>query len=148
MNRISELVSGLYDSNDKSAYKCLKELELASEKDSSIYSFFDIFAEMLNNSNSYIRTRGLLLISANAKWDVGYKIDKIIDKYLKHIMDDKPITARQCIRALPNIAKYKPDLIEIICNSLKKANLERYSSSMQPLVYNDIRATLKKIGGL
>ena len=51
MNRISELVSGLYDSNDKSAYKCLKELELASEKDSSIYSFFDIFAEMLNNSN-------------------------------------------------------------------------------------------------
>ena len=112
MDRISELVSGLYDSNDKSAYKCLKELELASEKGSSVYSFFDIFAEMLNNSNSYIRTRGLLLISANAKWDLGYKIDKIIDKYLKHIMDDKPITARQCIKALPNIAKYKPDLLK------------------------------------
>ena len=60
-------------------------------------------------------------------------------------MDDKPITARQCIKALPNIAKYKPDLIEIICNALKKANPERYASSMQSLVYNDIRATLKKI---
>ncbi len=145
VDRISELVSGLYDSNDKSAYKCLQELELISEKDSSVYSFFDTFVEMLDNSNSYIRTRGLLLISANAKWDSDYKIDEIIYKYLKHIMDDKPITARQCIKALPNIAKYKPDLIEIICNALKKANPERYASSMQSLVYNDIRATLKKI---
>ena len=148
VDRISELVSGLYDNNDKSAYKCLQELELASEKDSSVYSFFDIFVEMLDNSNSYIRTSGLLLISANAKWDSDYKIDEIIDKYLKHIMDDKPITARQCIKTLPNIAKYKPDLIKIICNTLKKSNPERYTSSMQSLVYNDIRAALKKIDEL
>ena len=85
VDRISELVSGLYDSNDKSAYKCLQELELISEKDSSVYSFFDTFVEMLDNSNSYIRTRGLLLISANAKWDSDYKIDEIIYKYLKRI---------------------------------------------------------------
>ena len=83
-----ELINGLFDKNDKVAYKCLKELLSASEKDNSVYQFFDTFAGMIDNENSYIRTRGLLLISANAKWDSDYKIDEIIDKYLRHIMDD------------------------------------------------------------
>ena len=34
-------------------------------------------AEMLDSDNPYIRTRGLLLISANAKWDSDNKIDEI-----------------------------------------------------------------------
>ena len=77
---------------------------------------------MLDDPNSYIRTRGILLIAANAKWDIDYKIYEIIDSLLKHITDDKPITARQCIKSLPIIAKYKPDLTDDICNALKTAN--------------------------
>jgi hypothetical protein len=142
---ISELVNNLFNKDDKAAYKCMKELVSASEKDNSIYHFFDVFADMIDNDNSYIRTRGLLLISANAKWDTDYKIDEIIDKYLSHIVDDKPITARQCIKALPNIAKHKPDLINDIRIALNQANPQRYASSMQPLVYSDIRAALKLI---
>jgi len=103
---------------------------------------------MIDSDNSYVRTRGLLLISANAKWDEDNKIDEIIDKYIKHILDDKPITARQCINALPKIAEFKPDLVEVIITALRKADPERYASSMQPLVYKDIRAALEKIGGL
>ena len=108
MENHAELINGLFEKNDKVAYKCLKELITESEKDACVYPFFDTFAEMIDNDNSYIRTRGLLLISANAKWDTDFKIDEIIDKYLRHIMDDKPITARQCIKAHPNIAKFKP----------------------------------------
>ena len=145
MDNHSELIDGLFDKNDKTAYKCLKELVSASEKDSGVYQFFDTFAEMIDNDNSYIRTRGLLLISANAKWDTDFKIDEIIDKYLNHITDDKPITSRQCIKALPNIAKHKPDLIDDILAALNKANPGRYADSMRSLVYNDIRATLKEI---
>ena len=145
MDNHSELINGLFDANDKVAYRCLKELVSASEKDSSVYQFFDTFAEMLDNDNSYIRTRGLLLISANAKWDSDLKIDDIIDKYLRHIIDDKPITARQCIKALPNIAKFKPDLVKDILSALNKANPQRYSDSMQSLVYKDIRAAQKVI---
>jgi len=148
MDNHSELINGLFDKNDKAAYKCLKELVSASEKDDGVYQFFDIFAEMIDNDNSYIRTRGLLLISANAKWDTSFKIDEIIDKYLRHIMDDKPITARQCIKALPNIAKFKPDLIDCIRSALSKANPWRYADSMQSLVYNDIKAALKTINTL
>jgi len=79
---LGELVNGLFNKDDKAAYKCLKELVSASEKDNGVYQFFDTFADMIDSDNSYIRTRGLLLISANAKWDTDNKIDEIINKYL------------------------------------------------------------------
>ena len=144
---VSELVEGLFKKDDKEAYKCLKELLSASEHDNSVYQFFNTFADMIDNGDSYVRTRGLLLISANAKWDADNKIDEIIDKYLCHIMDDKPITARQCIKTLPNIVKHKPDLIDVICIALSKANPQRYASSMQTLVNGDISVALKMING-
>ena len=100
---------------------------------------------MLNSANSYIRTRGFLLISANAKWDEDYKIDEIFYEYLKCIRDVKPITARQCIKALPNLAKYKPELKNDIINVLNKVNISIYSDTMQSLVYKDIRESLAKI---
>ena len=145
MENILEAVNGLFDKDDKAAYRRLKELVSASEQDNNVYQFFDTFADMLDDENSYIRTRGLLLISANAKWDTDNKIDEIIDKYLNHIMDDKPITARQCIKALPDIAKYKPSLTNDIVSALKKADPDRYAGSMQSLVNNDIQAALKII---
>ena len=148
MDRISGLITGLFNNDNKAAYKSLQELEAASELDNRVYQFFDTFVDMLDNDNSYIRTRGLLLISANAKWDVDFKIDEVIDKYLKHILDSKPITARQCIKTLPDIAQFKPELVEAIVAALKKANPERYASSMRPLVLKDIRTALEKINKL
>lgn len=124
---------------------CLKQLERESLSSDIVYPYFDTFAKMLGDSNSYIRTRGIILIAANAKWDKDYKIDEIIDGYLKHVMDDKPITARQCIKVLPVIAKYKPDLIDCVTNALHNANTQIYKSSMQSLVYKDIQDVLKKI---
>jgi hypothetical protein len=144
-DQISELVDGLFDKDNKTAYLCLQKLEVASEQDNSVYPFFDTFAGMMDHENSYIRTRGLLLIAANAKWDVDFKINEIIDKYLTHILDEKPITSRQCIHALPRIAACKPDLVEVIVAALEKANPERYASSMQTLVFKDIRAALERI---
>jgi hypothetical protein len=145
---INELINSLFDKDDKTAYKCLKELVSASEKDNGVYQFFDTFTEMIDNDNSFVRTRGLLLISANAKWDSDNKIDEIMDRYLSHILDDKPITARQCIRALPNIAKHKPDFIDNIRVALSKANPKRYAGSMQPLIYSDIRTALRIINSI
>ena len=145
MDNIQEMVYGLRDKDDKHAYQCLKELESASMDSNIVYSYFDFFAAMLDDSNSYIRTRGLLLIAVNAKWDIDNKIDEIIDIYLKHIMDNKPITARQTIKALPSIARYKPDLTNDICTALRKANPMIYKSTMQSLIYKDIQEVLKAI---
>ena len=148
MSYIQELVDGLINSDNKKGYQCLKQLEAESNDSNSVYKFFDTFVEMLDNVNSYIRTRGIILIASNAKWDIDYKIDEIIDKYLKHVMDEKPITARQCIKVLPLLVKYKPNLRENVIEALQKANPTKYKESMQLLVAKDIQKSLDIIGGL
>lgn len=145
MKNVRELVDRLYSKNNKTAYEASQLLEVESEKANEVYKFFDKFTEMIEDGNSYIRNRGIVLISANAKWDTENKIDEIIDTYLKHILDEKPITARQCIKELPRVAKYKPDLAQDIRKALMKADISIYSDSMQPLVYKDIMSSLKKI---
>ena len=135
----------LFDKNNNIAYKALQELQKESAKTDCIYPYMDRLSDMLDSDNSYIRTRGLTLIACNAKWDKDYKIDEIIDKYLRHITDVKPITARQCIKLLPIISKYKPELKNDILLALHKANINIYDDSMQSLVYKDIQKALKEI---
>lgn len=52
---------------------------------------------------------------------------------------------RQCIKVLPNIAIYKPELVEYITEALRKADTKIYKDSMQALLYKDIMSALKKI---
>ncbi len=135
----------LFDKNNKVAYKALQELQKESEETDHVYPYMDRLSDMLNSDNSYIRTRGIILIAYNAKWDKDYKIDEVIDDYLKHITDVKPITARQCIELLPVIAENKLELKNDILSALQKADISFYDDSMQPLVYKDIQKALKEI---
>lgn len=145
MDRILELVECLNCKDNSIACNAMKLLEEESNKNELVYKYFDRFVEMLHSKNSYVRNRGLTLIAANAKWDTHNKIDEIIDEYLKHIVDVKPITSRQCIKGLMNIAKYKQDLCDDIKEALRKADVTRYSDSMQSLVQKDILKALKDI---
>ena len=145
LGNIGETFELLFDKNNNVAYKALQELQKESEETDCVYPFIDRLSDMLDTDNSYIRTRGLTLLAYNAKWDKEYKVDEIIDEYLKHITDVKPITARQCIKLLPIIAKHKPELKNDILSALNKANISIYDYSMQPLVYKDIQKALKEI---
>ena len=118
---------------------------LECEESDRVYCYMNKLADMIDNDNSYIRTRGLTLIACNAKWDKDDKIHEIIDEYLKHIEDVKPITAGQCIKLLPMIAKNKPELKCDIVSSLQKADISIYADSMQSLVYKDIQSSLAEI---
>ncbi|WP_373218700.1 SufBD protein [Ruminococcus sp. 5_1_39BFAA] len=142
---IAETFELLFDKNNNIAYKALQELQKESEKTNCVYAYMDRLGDMLDNDNSYIRTRGLVLLAYNARWDIDNKIDEIIDEYLKHITDVKPITARQCIKLLPMIARDKSELRNDICSALQKADISFYEDSMQPLVYKDIQKVLKEI---
>lgn len=142
---IAKTFESLFDKNNNVAYKALQELLKESEETDCVYPYMDRLSDMLDNDNSYIRTRGLTLLAYNAKWDKDYKFDEIIDKYLKHITDVKPITARQCIKLLPLVAKYKPELKNDILSALHKANICVYSDNMQQLVYKDIQKALNEI---
>ena len=135
----------LFDKNNTTAYKALQDLQKESEESDRVYPYMDRLSDMLDSDHSYIRTRGLTLLAYNARWDTDYKIDEIIDKYLEHITDVKPVTARQCIRLLPIVAKYKPELKPDILSALHRANISMYADSMRPLVFRDIQNALKEI---
>lgn len=145
MNEIEKLVNGLRNQDNNYAYQCLKQLEEECGSSDAVYPYFDVFTEMLHDQNSYVRTRGIILIASNAKWDRDNRIDEIIDELLMHVMDEKPVTARQCIKVLPQIATSKCHLAECIIDVLETANPQRYKSSMQPLICKDIQNALESI---
>ena len=142
MDQIGLLVARLSGADNRQAYAALKSLLSESTKTNAVYPFFDQLVAMLDSENAYRRSRGLLLLSANARWDESRKFDGIIDSYLTHVHDAKPITARQCIQALPEIARRLPHLARRIRSALESADPRIYPDSMEPLIRSDILIAL------
>lgn len=144
---VRDWVSQLRSPDNKAAYCALKELVKASGQSGAVYAYLGSFISMMRDSNSYVRTRGLTLIACNARWDAASRIDGIIDEYLQHATDESPITARQCVRFLRQLAEAKPALAPRIADALRNADVSKYSDSMRPLVQKDIREALLSLDG-
>lgn len=142
---MEELLEQLCGKDTRLAYQALLSLKAESDSSPAVYAYFDRFLEMMDDANSYLRTRGLLLLCANARWDRENKLDGAIDRFLSHISDPKPITARQFIQALPQVALHKPALALRIRAALENADLSAYPESMAPLVLKDITNALRQI---
>lgn len=140
---IRNMVEALRNKDNVFAYKALLSLVEVSDKMDKVYGYFDSFVQMLDDSNSYIRKRGLVLIAHNVKWDQLKKIDLAIDKYLLHIDDPKPIVSRSCIKNLVLIAKARVDLIEVIVDALKNAKSDHASSMKQDI--QEVLLTIEEI---
>ena len=110
MARIEDLFVQLTAKSPAEGYAAMKELQAVSETSDAVYPYMARLIGMLGSDNSYARTRGLLLIAANARWDTDCLIDENLNHILSHITDPKPITARQFIQSLPALASAKPDL--------------------------------------
>lgn len=132
--------------DQNAAYASLLALEAESAESDGVYPYFDGFAAMLTAKSGLVRTRGLRLIAANARWDSGGKLEELLPEYLRHILDPKPVTARQCIQALPRIAAAKPALAPALRSALAEADFSRYADSMAPLLEQDRAAALEQIG--
>ena len=118
----------------------------ASNGSDDVHSYMEEFFSMIDDSNSYIRTRALILIVENAKWDEEGRIEEEIERLLIHITDEKPITARQFIKLLPKLAGDKPELRGHIMEALKNADLSGYKEdTMRPLIEKDINEAEKKM---
>ena len=133
-------VARLTGKDAKDAYTFAQQI-VEESRDSEIwYPCFDRFAELLRHKNSLVRNRAISILAANARWDKVGKFDALLDEFLTHVTDIKPITARQCVAALPEIMEAKPALIPRIRSALEHANLSGYADSMQPLLLKDIVA--------
>ena len=140
-----DCIARLTGKDAKAAYAFAQQITTESRASNIWYPLFDSFAALLEHQNSLVRNRAISILAANARWDKENKFDALLDEFLSHVTDVKPITARQCVAALPEIAAAKPELIPCIRAALEQADLSSYPDSMQPLVLKDIIAVLQKI---
>lgn len=117
------------------AFRQLMDMSLAG---CQVYPFFEVFVKMMDAPNSLVRNKGLLLVASNAAWDDTGRIEAILDKYFSHLSDEKPITARQCIKGLGMIARTQPHLREKIGTALAEADFSGYPESMRSLLQRDV----------
>ena len=98
---------------------------------------------MLSHPKSLVRNRVLHILAANAQWDEENRFDAILPEFLVHVTDEKPITARQCIKALAQVGQAKPWYVPQILACFHNADLSKYKDSMRPLIEKDMAETEK-----
>ena len=138
---MQEIIAKLTAKDDKYACAIADKIISESHDTNEWYEYFDSFASLLNHPKSLVRNRALNILAANAQWDDENRFDTILDDYLTHITDEKPVTARQCIKALRQIGKAKPQYIPRILSYFHDADLSQYKDSMRPLIEKDMEET-------
>ena len=139
------IIAELTRKDDKFPCAFAEKIISESRETDAWYEYFGSFASLLNHPKSLVRNRVLRILAANAQWDEENRFDFIIDDYLTHITDEKPITARQCVKALAQIGMAKPQYIPKIIACFRNADLAKYKDSMRPLIERDMTETKKAL---
>ena len=142
---MQDIIAKLTAKDDKYACAIADKIILESQDTDEWYEYFDEFASLLNHPKSLVRNRVLYILAANAQWDDENHFDMIMSDFLAHVTDEKPITARQCIKALAQVGEAKPQYIPRILSCLREADLTKYKDSMRPLIEKDIAETEKML---
>lgn len=138
---MQDVISKLTAKDDKYACAIADKIISESQDTDEWYEYFDEFASLLNHPKSLVRNRVLYILAANAQWDDENRFDAILEDYLAHITDEKPITARQCIKTLVQVGMAKPQYIPRILSYFHNADLSKYKDSMRPLIEKDMEET-------
>ena len=141
----SDITERLTAKDDKLACAFAEEIIAESRESDKWYGTFDEFAALLSHPKSLIRNRAITILAANARWDKDDRFDGILAEYLSHVTDEKPITARQCVKALAEVGTAKPRLVPQILCALRNADLSAYRDSMRPLIEKDIQKTVETL---
>jgi len=137
------ILTELTAKDDKYACALADKIISESQETDEWYEYFDDFSSLLDHPKSFVRNRALHILAANAQWDEENRFDFILSDFLTHITDEKPITARQCIKALAQVGLAKTQYIPRILSCLRDADLSKYKDSMRPLIEKDIAETEK-----
>ena len=142
---MENIIAKLTAKDNKYACAFADKIISESQETDEWYEYFDDFASLLDHPKSFVRNRVLYILAANAQWDEENRFDLIMSDFLAHITDEKPITARQCIKALAQVGSAKPQYVPVILSRLRNADLSKYKDSMRPLIEKDIAETEKKL---
>ena len=141
----AEIAAMLTAKDDKYACALADKIISESQETDEWYEYFDDVASLLDHPKSLVRNRVLHILAANAQWDAENRFDAILSDFLTHITDEKPITARQCVKALAQVGVAKPQYIPRILSCFQEADLSKYKDSMRPLMEQDMTETKKAL---
>jgi len=132
------LINLLHEKNDDLRFHSFELLLNRSKTDPDVYSYWDEFPNKLTSSNAFVRSIGVMMIAANARWDKEGKLDLIFDDFLSRVDDEKPMTQRQTIQSLCNVVPYKQHLIPKIVEKLLSIDLSTRKDTQQKIQLMDI----------
>lgn len=137
------LVDLLDEKDDTVRYRAFLLLQRRSQETKDVYPYIDVFCNKLTSANSYQRSIGAMLVSANAAWDVDSRIDAAIGDYLALLHDEKPVTVHQSLHALVPIIERKPALRAVIADKLLAYDAMQAAETMRKSILLDVLAALK-----
>jgi hypothetical protein len=124
---IESLIEGLKASKGTLRYGCEKVLRLVSEKRPGlIYPYFDLYSQLLDSDNSFLKWGAILTIANLAGVDSDGKFDKIFNKYYLPVTGPVMITAANIIGGSAKIALARPELIGRITKEILKVEKAKF----------------------
>lgn len=135
---MNEIILKLKDKDDKAAYEYSKILGAESAESDKYLPMLPEFADMLDDKSSYVRARAFILICNQARWAKDGQITEVFDRMSALLYDSKPTVVRQCLHALHEVALYRPEMSEMITDTVDKIDVSKYKDSMSPLIEKDI----------
>ncbi len=126
---LSEVMVGVSSDKARVKYGSAKVLRIIGERNPQVlYSKWDLFADMLNSTNTFLKCDGVFILGHLARVDSENKIQRVFHK-LYSLLDDKSmITAANLIGVSAIIAKAKPELQSEITSNLLSINKTHHSS--------------------
>ena len=136
------LIALLPEKNDDLRYCAFLVLQARSRTHGDVYPFWDRFAAMLDDPNSYQRNIALRLSAENVRWDREGKFSALFPAWMAHCRDEKFITCRQALQSIPTWAPFAPELAEKAVRFLLELDFSRLRESQRNLALTDLMDAL------
>jgi len=134
-----KLVQGLTAKSDVFRYNCVRVLqELSTGNPDTLYPYWDDLVPLLDSPNAYHRTTAVLLLANLTGADVDRRFVSLLDRYFERLDDEKIVTARHLVKALPAITASYQDLIPTISARLLCVEDTHHAEGRKDLLKGDV----------
>lgn len=142
---IEFLIPLLSEKDEEIRYPAFLVLCARSGVKPDVYPYWDVFAEKLDDINSFQRNIGATLLGLNVRWDFDKKFAGIFARFIRHFSDEKFITSRLVIQTVPEWAEYVPELLEDTVVALTSIDIISLKDTQRKLILTDIMNALLAI---
>ena len=90
---MDDIICKLKDKDEKVAYEFARKIGAESAESDKYLRYIHEFSDMLEDRNSYVRTRAFFLICNQARWADEGQIEAVFDQMKLLLYDSKPTVA-------------------------------------------------------